>query len=150
MRLVDEELEVLIGRLSGMSLNELRAEWRQRLGSEPTGQGRDLLARRLAYALQVKAYGGLKPETRRRLKQLYEAFKADSEYTPLPNLGLKPGVVLTREWQGMRHQVMVLDEGFEYAGQTFASLSEVARHITGTRWSGPGFFGLRRKKEGRS
>lgn len=141
----DDDLETLIAQLPTISLTEVREEWRRRLRSEPTGQGRDLLARRLAYALQVKAYGGLKPETKRRLKRLYDAFKADPDYTPLPNLGLKEGTVLTRVWQGVRHQVMVLTEGFEYAGESFSSLSEVARRITGSRWSGPVFFGLKRK-----
>ena len=139
-----EELETEIARLDGLGLQELRIVWAEHLGPVPRHQSADLLRRRLAYELQVRAYGGLKPETRRRLRRLYAAFKADPNYTPLPNLGLKPGIVLTREWQGIQHRVSVLEEGFDYKGKRFDSLSEVARQITGTRWSGPAFFGLRK------
>ena len=101
------------------------------------------MRRRLAYELQVRAYGDLTAETRRRLKRLHEAFKADPAYTPLPNFGLKPGTVLTRTWKGALHHVDVLDDGFEYQGERYESLSEIAGRITGTQWSGPLFFGLK-------
>ena len=100
------------------------------------------MRRRLAYELQVRAYGGLKTETR-RLRRLYEAFKADPDYTPLPNYGLKPGTMLTRGWKGATHRVGVMDDGFEYQGKRYKSLSEIAGRITGTKWSGPAFFGFR-------
>jgi hypothetical protein len=100
--------------------------------------------------LQVKLYCGLKPETRRRLKQLYKAFKADPRHTPSSNLGLKPGLVLTREWNGTEHRVTVLEKGFEYRGESYGSLSQVARRIAGSRWSGPAFFGLKRRREARA
>ena len=105
--------------------------------------GASLLRRRLAYELQARAHGDLPAEARRRLKRLHQAFKADPAYTPLPGLGLKPGTVLTRTWRGVMHHVDVMDEGFEYRGERFGSLSEIARRITGTRWSGPLFFGLK-------
>jgi hypothetical protein len=110
----------------------------------------ELTRRRLAYELQVKLYCGLKPETRRRLKQLYKAFKADPRHTPSSNLGLKPGLVLTREWNGTEHRVTVLEKGFEYRGESYGSLSQVARRIAGSRWSGPAFFGLKRRREARA
>lgn len=141
----DETLEAEIARLDGLGLQELRKIWRQRLGPPPEIPSTDLTRRWLAYELQVRAYGGLKPESHRRLRQLYKSFKTNPAYTPTPNLGLKPGLVLTREWNGTRHQVMVLEEGFAYGGEHFKSLSEVARRITGSRWSGPLFFGLRGK-----
>ncbi|MBN9488982.1 MAG: DUF2924 domain-containing protein [Alphaproteobacteria bacterium] len=145
----DEALEAEIAHLDGLGFQELREIWRQRLGPPPEIASTDLTRRWLAYELQVPAYGGLKSETRRRLKQLYKAFKTNPTYTPTPTLGLKPGLVLTREWNGARHQVMVLEEGFAYGGENFRSLSEVARRITGSRWSGPLFFGLGGKAESR-
>jgi hypothetical protein len=101
------------------------------------------MRRRIAYELQVRAYGGLKTETRQQLKKLYQAFKADPAYTPLPNYGLKPGTMLTREWKGTTYRVGVMDDGFEFQGQRYRSLSEIAGLITGTKWSGPAFFGFR-------
>jgi hypothetical protein len=139
----DRALEAEIARLGDLGLLELRAFWAKRLGPVPPHQSADLMRRRLAYELQVRAYGGLKPETRRRLHELYKAFKANPDYTPLPNYGLKPGTMLTREWKGMVHKVGVMDDGFEYKGQRYASLSEAARVITGTKWSGPAFFRIR-------
>jgi Protein of unknown function (DUF2924) len=105
--------------------------------------GADLLRRRLGYELQARTHGDLPTESRRRLKRLHQAFKADPAYTPLPGFGLKPGTVLTRTWRGVLHHVDVLDDGFAYRGERFDSLSEIARRITGTRWSGPLFFGLK-------
>ena len=136
-------LETEIARLDGLGLNELRELWAARLGPVPDHQSADLMRRRLAYELQVRAYGGLKTETRRRLRQLYAAFRKDPDFTPLPNYGLKPGTMLTREWKGVAHRVGVMDEGFEYKGERYASLSEIAGRITGTKWSGPAFFGFR-------
>ena len=141
----EETLEAEIARLDGLGLHELRQVWRQRLGLPPLHISAELTRRRLAYELQVKVYGGLKPETRRRLKQFYKAFKADPRHTPSSNLGLKPGLVLTRQWNGTEHRVTVLEKGFEYRGEPYGSLSQVARRITGSRWSGPAFFGLKRQ-----
>ena len=142
----EEMLEAEIARLGGLGLQELRQVWRKRLGPPPQHISTELTRRRLAYELQVKAYGGLKPETRRRLKQFYKAFKADPRHTPSFSLGLKPGILLTREWNGTEHRVTVLEKGFEYRGEQFGSLSLVARRITGSRWSGPAFFGLKRRR----
>jgi hypothetical protein len=142
----DPKLEADIASLADLGLPELRAFWGKRLGPVPKHQSPDLLRRRIAYELQVRAYGGLKRETRGRLKKLYAAFKADPDYTPQANYGLKPGTVLTREWKGATHKVGVLDEGFEYQGKQYASLSEIAGVITGSKWSGPLFFGFRKPR----
>jgi hypothetical protein len=142
----DPILEAEITRLGDLGLTELREYWAQHLGQVPKHQSADLLRRRIAYELQVKTYGGLKPETRQRLGKLYEAFKADPDYTPQPNYGLKPGTVLTREWKGVAYTARVLNEGFEYQGRQYASLSEIAGLITGSKWSGPVFFGFRRPR----
>jgi hypothetical protein len=141
----NDTLEAEIAVLGGLGLHELREVWRRRLGPPPQHISVELTRRRLAYELQVREYGGLKPETRRRLRQFYKAFKADPQYKPTSNLGLKPGLVLAREWNGTEHRVTVLEKGFEYRGERFGSLSEVARRITGSRWSGPAFFGLKRR-----
>jgi hypothetical protein len=141
----EETLEAEIARLDGLGLHELREAWRQRLGTPPQHVSADLTRRRLAYELQVREYGGLKLETRRRLRQYYKAFKANPHHTPSSNLGLKPGIVLAREWNGAEYRVIVLEKGFEHRGEQYRSLSQVARRITGSRWSGPAFFGLTRR-----
>lgn len=92
----DPALEAEIARLGDLDLPALREFWAQRLGPVPKHQSADLMRRRIAYELQGRAYGGLKPETRQRLRKLYESFKADPDYTPQPNYGLKPGTLLTR------------------------------------------------------
>ena len=136
-------LEAEIARLDDLGLDELRKLCSQILGSVPPHHGTALLRRRLGYELQARAHGDLPADVRQRLKRLHRAFTTNQTYTPLPGRGVKPGTVLTRTWQGVMHQVRVMDEGFDYRGECFGSLSEVARRITGTRWSGPLFFGLK-------
>ena len=136
-------LEAEVARLDDLGLDELRKLWGQLLGAMPAHHGVSLLRRRLGYELQARAHGDLPAEARRRLKRLHQAFKVDPSHMPSPSFGLKPGTVLTRTWRGVLHQVAVVDDGLEYQGERFGSLSEVARRITGTRWSGPLFFGLR-------
>ncbi len=139
----EQRIEAEVARLSELGLQDLRKAWVRHLGGPvPKHQSEDLLRRRLAYALQVKAYGGLRRQTKRRLRQLYKAFTASAQFTPLRNRDLKPGSVLNREWKGLMHNVHVLEEGFEYRGQRYESLSEVAAAITGSKWSGPQFFGF--------
>jgi hypothetical protein len=96
--------------------------------------------------LQVRAYGGLRPDVRQRLSKFHKAFAADPNYTPQASQRLKPGTILTREWKGITHQVSILEDGFEYSGEHYQSLSEISQRITGTKWSGPAFFGLRRSR----
>ena len=139
----DGTLEAEIARLDDLGLDDLRKLCGRLVGAAPANHGTHLLRRRLAYELQAKVHGDLPTEARRRLKRLHQAFKGDPGFTPTPGLGLKPGIVLTRTWHGVVHQVRVTNEGFDYRGEQFASLSEVARRITGTRWSGPLFFGLK-------
>lgn len=136
-------LEAEVGRLDDLGLDELRKLWGRLLGAIPAHHGASMLRRRLGYELQARAYGDLPADARRRLKRLHQAFKDDPAYVPSTSLGLKPGTVLTRSWRGVLHQVAVVDDGLEYRGERFGSLSEVARRITGTRWSGPLFFGLK-------
>ena len=101
---------------------------------------RDLMIPILAYRMQERFYGGLKPSTRTRLRKLAER---DPKARFRPKQSIKPGTKLIRQWQNQTHEVMAASEGFAYRGQQYSSLSEIARQITGTRWSGPAFFGLK-------
>lgn len=143
-----------IAKLPTLTREQLRAKWRAVLKQPaPTHLRKQLLAPLLAYKLQERAYGGLKPHVKRRLRELAVRFAADPKPDPakLANpVRVKPGTRLIREWQGESHHVTVAESGFEYRGRAYASLSEIARNITGTRWSGPLFFGLRRSEKPRS
>ena len=117
-------------------------------GTEPPGYNRRFLESRLAYRIQELAYGGLKPETIRRLEALGEQF-ADRSVTrrrirhdAMPIAGTR----LLREWQGIEQTVTVLAEGYEWQGRPYRSLSAIARAITGTRWNGLVFFGLKSQR----
>jgi hypothetical protein len=105
---------------------------------------REILVPVLAYRMQEKAFGGLKPSTCKRLRRLAEEFATNTKPSAA-SPRLKPGTRIVREWQGQLHEVSVLDSGFEYQGNRFRSLSEIAGRITGTRWSGPLFFGLKKR-----
>jgi Protein of unknown function (DUF2924) len=142
---VSEELEADIQALPKMNINELRAKWKSALKQQPPLHIRkQLMVPLLAYKLQEQAYGGLKPSVKRRLRELAKSFEKGGP-TKLPRR-IKPGTRLIRQWQDETHQVTVEALGFEYKGKRYNSLSEVARLITGTQWSGPLFFGLKGKK----
>ena len=102
------------------------------------------MARAMTYRLQAAVFGALSSETERRLADLARRFAADRGFTPVSGQALKPGSALVREWRGVRHEVRVAEEGFVYQGQPYRSLSSVAQHITGTKWNGQAFFGLRK------
>jgi Protein of unknown function (DUF2924) len=127
----------------GLSLDELRREWRQLYRREPPRISRDLLIRGIGYRLQEIQHVGLGKATRRKLKTLAKMFRTTGRVGPDPGLNLKPGARLVREWHGHTHTVTVTEEGFEYAGMSYPSLTKVAKRITGARWSGPRFFGLK-------
>ena len=125
-----------------LSLDELRREWRRLYRSEPPRISRDLLIRGIGYRLQEIQHGGLGKSTRRKLKTLAKMFRTTGRVAPDPGLSLKPGARLVREWHGRTHTVTVTEDGFEYAGMSYPSLTKVAKKITGAHWSGPRFFGL--------
>ena len=120
-------------RLTALSLADLREEWELRYGPAPKHRAGDLLSRVLAWRIQADAFGGFDATTKRLLS------KISSELLTAP----QPGVRLARDWAGRRHEVVVIESGVVYEGQKYGSLSEVARKITGRRWNGPRFFGLR-------
>ena len=136
-------IEDEIARLRGLDLLGLQARWRSVMGKQaPSHLPKHLLLRILAYRLQADRFGDLDPATARALDRLSKADGAGE--IPLPDAGrIPPGTVLVREWDRRVHRVMVLETGDAWNGGTYASLSQVARAITGTRWNGPRFFGLR-------
>jgi Protein of unknown function (DUF2924) len=111
----------------------------------PKRISRDLLLRALAYHLQEQAEGGLAPRLRSRLAKLAGAYERDPGFTLAPAPSFKPGTRLVREWKGEIHEVEILEEGFAWRGHRYTNLSRIAREITGTRWSGPLFFGLKKR-----
>lgn len=122
-----------------------RQEWERLHGMvAPAALSPDFLQRDIAYRLQADQHGGLSADARRRLAALAGGDPARRLEPRTPTLRIKHGSTLLREWRGRTYTVLALEEGFEMAGQRFASLSEIARHITGAHWSGPRFFGLRR------
>ena len=138
------EMSSKIQALPRLQKSELQALWEELFDKPPHPRlRRELMVPILAYRIQENAYGGLKLSTRKRLQKLAQELTRNRE-APLQIMPqLKPGTQLLRQWQGELHEVMVADEGFRYRGQRYDSLSEIARKITGTRWSGPAFFGLK-------
>jgi hypothetical protein len=146
-------VEAEIARLRGLDAKVLRARWRTSFGQDaPTHLARHFLFAMLAYRLQAETMGDLDAETVRFLKQV-DLAPSKQAAVPLTQAferrtrDLSPGTVLTREWNGQHHRVMVHDGGFVWEGRTYRSLSEIAKLITGTKWSGPRFFGLRDKDD---
>lgn len=129
------DVDARIEALMRLDLAGLREEWRRRFGKACGIRSPDLVRRILAFELQADAFGGLDPEVKGKLRRVDLKAKRRKP-------GLQPGARLIREWRGSRHEVDVVDGGFVHEGARYASLSEVARAITGTRWSGPRFFGL--------
>ena len=124
---------------------DLKQQWRELFETEPPPFNRQYLESRLAYRIQELTYGGLKPETIRRLEALGEQLDGGNVVTRRIRSNLKPmaGTRLIREYQGVEQVVTVLRNGFEWQGRPYQSLSAIARAITGTRWNGWVFFGLK-------
>ena len=139
-----DALTAEIAGLSKASITDLRERWKAMYGKAPSQEiGRSFLIRAIAYRLQEKAFGGLKPSTRRLLARVAEETATGSSPKKPQIRKAQSGTVLIREWQGNAHRVTMLDDGVSFNGKHYRSLSEVAREITGSRWSGPRFFGLR-------
>lgn len=133
-----------------MNLDELRREWQRLYNNDPPKISRDLLVLGIAYRLQELEHGGLGKVTIRKLRTLANTLRNTGRVGATPSLNLKPGARLVREWRGRTHTVTVTEDGFEYAGSNYPSLTKIARTITGTHWSGPRFFGLEVKDEARN
>ena len=138
-----EELAAEIARLSKLDIDDLRGRWKAICGKAPSREiGRSFLTRAIAYRLQERAYDELKPSTHRLLGRAADESASGSSKRPQTRMA-RSGTILIREWQGIAHRVTMLGEGVSFNGKRYRSLSEVAREITGSRWSGPRFFGLR-------
>lgn len=141
----------IVGRIAAlktMPVTDLKTQWRVLFDTEPPAYNRRFLESRLAYRIQELAYGGLKPETIKRLEALGEELDGGNVVVRRQRQDRLPiaGTQLMREWQGVEHVVTVRGDDFEYQGRPFASLSAVARQITGTRWNGWTFFGLKNQR----
>jgi len=133
-----------IAELNRMGMPQLKERWKAFFDTEPPVRNRAHMVKRLAYRIQELAYGGLAVETTAQLREISEGQEQ------VPTRGRKNGPVagtrLMREWKGERHEVTVTRDGYEYRGRPFKSLSAIARAITGTRWNGPLFFGIRKQE----
>ncbi len=139
-----EKLTGEIAALQSLNVEQLKARWRTLYQTEaPIRFSRDLLLRAVAYRLQERALGGLKPATRRLLQRVAAAAHARRPLKLKPLCRLEAGAVLIREWGGVKYKVVVLENGFSFRSNRYGSLSAVARQITGSHWSGPLFFGLK-------
>ncbi len=137
------EFERAITHLATLPRAELVERWVALYHTPPPkGLGQRLLVGAIAYAMQAKRYGGLKPATDRRLRKLGDASTNHQQGSSGMPSSLQPGTRLVREWNGRTHVVEVADEGFIWMGDRHRSLSAIARAITGARWSGPRFFGV--------
>ena len=144
--MTDPTVQVEIGGLAGLDLVSLRSRWLELYGSEaPARMSRALLVQAIAYRLQENAFGGLCSVTRARITGARRAKRI--ERTRIDR-SIKAGTLFIREWQGRRVEVVADGSGgYLYRGCTYRSLSAIAREITGTRWSGPAFFGLTAARE---
>ncbi|HEY0312239.1 MAG TPA: DUF2924 domain-containing protein [Allosphingosinicella sp.] len=141
-------LEEELAALATMSPAQLRDKWQRVYRGAPPPFAPDLLARGIAYRLQERVYGKLPTATRREIERLQRQFERTGEVLTEACATTKPGTVLVREWKQEQHHVLILDEGYRYRDRRYGSLSEIANEITGARWSGPRFFGLRQGQNG--
>lgn len=147
-RLIDPDVEAELDKLGSLPIAILRVRYRELFRSEPPPAfGPDLLRRSIAQRVQERAYGGLSRETKKLIRQLVRSMASGKAGRLEVPQRIKPGSELVRVWNDQTHRVTVLAKGFAYQGEVFTSLSEIASLITGTRWNGPKFFGLRTKNK---
>jgi hypothetical protein len=147
-RPADPAVEAELDWLPTTPIADLRNRYRELFrAGPPKAFGPDLLRRSIAHLIQEKAYGGLPTSTRRLLDQLVKAALAKPNGRIKLPRRIKPGSELVRTWKRRTHRVTVMANGFAYDGEKYASLSEIATLITGTKWNGPRFFGLRTKAD---
>ncbi len=140
--MTDDQIRKEVEFLSAASRQELLSRWQQLNGSPaPSGLSTSLLRRGVIYAVQAKQYGDLAPAYRKVLLQVA------ANKTASPPASMKTGARLVREWNGVAHVVDIVDGGFKYRGKTYASLTAIAKEITGAHWSGPRFFRIKGKAQ---
>ena len=145
---VDQTVLTRLAALKAMTVKDLKAEWEKLIGTTAPNNSRAFLEIRIAYRIQELTYGGPDRETRRMLDLLADEVDGVARRKHLIADPRNPvaGTKLIREWDGVEHSVIVLKDGFDWQGRKFKSLSAAAREITGTRWNGYRFFGLRERK----
>jgi len=144
----DPAVEAELDRLPAVPIIQLRGRYRELFRTDPPqAYGPDLLRRSIAQRIQEKAYGGLPRPVQRQLDQLIKSYAAKPTGKLVLPPRIKAGSMLVRQWKGKSYRVTVLADGFAFDGQIYGNLSEVAQLITGTRWNGPRFFGLRVKQD---
>ncbi|MBF0448981.1 MAG: DUF2924 domain-containing protein [Magnetococcales bacterium] len=151
-----ENVSVLkqVTALPGMNLADLKIMWKDLYNQDPPSHGKPYLVRKLAYRIQELAFGGLAESSEKRLDAMAQG-KTDPKNEAKKGSGRKKantpglGTKLVREWKGREYVVMVMEGGFEYEGQKYRSLSAIAKKITGTHWSGPVFFGIKKNGGGK-
>ena len=144
-----KDLQRQLEQLKQLKPEELLKRWHALFGSNPPARIRSsLMVQAIARRLQEKALGGLKPSTQRLLHRVAEETNVGRKFSAnIKKIAPRAGTVLVREWHGSKHQVSVLKDGFLYRSKKYGSLSQIARTVTGTQWSGPLFFGLKSRTE---
>ena len=139
-----------LAALDALTQPQLRARWRKEHKGQllPTGLGRDLAIRAVAWRVQERMQGGLPPATLRELRRLATQLRETGDIDLVGEIHLKPGTRLVRRWRGTTYHVLVLDDGFLFEDRHYRSLTPIATEITGAHWSGPRFFGLTEKADG--
>lgn len=135
-----------LGRLAELPPEDLKHEWERRFGAPAPALSSELLRLGIGYKLQEARSGGMSRGTRILLRQVAMRAGEDTEKKPMPRK-LTPGTRLVRDWHGQGHTVTVLEDGFEYDGKHWKSLTAIAKAITGNQWNGPLFFGLAERKK---
>ncbi len=138
--------ESRLGALGAMSPAQLRAAWRETFRQPPPDMTPDLMARAIAWRMQERLHGGLPSSVSRELAKAAERLRKTGEVASGNDISLKPGTRLVRSWHGRTINVLVTEDGFEFDGRRYRSLTHISSEVTGTHWSGPRFFGLRNRR----
>lgn len=145
-----ETSQVSLEEIKTLSSKELKTAFADLYGQAPPAHAsRGFISANVAYRIQELEHGGLSDKTKATLTKIAKELELNPAYSPIPGRVAKPGTRLLREWQGVIHEVTVLENGFDYKGERYRSLSRIAFEITGTNWSGPAFFGLKDCKKGK-
>lgn len=145
-----KDLAPEITSLFALDTGAQRERWKAQFGADPSPHfGRSVLVRAISYRIQETALGGLKPATQRLLDRIAES-RSETALDRILERRVNAGTVLVRQWRGVTHRVIVVEHGMMYRTRRYKSLSEVARAITGARWSGPLFFGLKHRAKERA
>ena len=131
--------------MENKELLHLKAQWQEIFNQAPPFKAsQDFMQGHIAWAQQAKEHGGIKRKANNQLKRMIQQLRSGTEPTPDKSLIIKPGTKLIREYQGEKHEVITTADGFQYNGKAYGSLSSIARKITGTRWNGKVFFGVKK------